>query len=851
MALDYIVNVGFKVDSSSLKTAQAQFQATTTATNTQTTALGNMAAATKTSTAALKEGEAAQKSWMTNSRTMYSLSALIEDAATGQFSRSKREVGALASETGALQRVIAGVASPIGAAFAIITAAVVTLAIAYKQANAEGEEFSKALKASGDASGLTVSDLKELSEQITITSKSLTDKLAGEALAAVVKSGVIASDSIEKVSKATAQWSQLTGEKVGDIVKTFAALGDQPVTQSAKLNASMHYLTASTIENIKSLEDQGHTMRAGVVAMDALADEIDKRSQESAKNIGLLSSAWMNLKHLLADNSPVEQLDALAHATDVAKANLQTALSQVGDGKFHILAITPEYIANMERMVKEAQAAEDAQYKLVSATDAASTASKNNATVVDYLANENKKYTDATLTQAQKRERATNDEIDRAEAAVKAAGNDSAKIIAIKKQEVATLLGINATYKDPKVAAVPKGAADPAIAALKSFEDQANLLTAKVTSDTGPLGIYMAALQKAGVELNKVLLVTHTSAQDNAAATIFLKEQTAATNEYNKALDKQNLEVALYKENLAVKHNIFQQSLDDQVKAIGQSETEIKQSGQINNLLKEQADAQEKLNKQLTAGSLTTDAYTQSSMALFSNNAADMKSLIDSFAQLTTAQSHWENGAKAAWKNYQDQAANVAEQTKVVFDDTFNGLTDAFATFITTGKLSFSDLAKSIIADLAKILAKMALVAAIKTATDLYGFSYVGAANGAVYDQGKKMFANGAVVNTSTNIGMVGNSMGIAGEAGPEAIIPLTRKNGKLGIDGSSMNTGLNQVNTYAPTINITTSGGSNEDSAKTAKLVDAVMKVQFAKWLQDSMRSGNALNPGFRNRQY
>lgn len=72
----------------------------------------------------------------------------------------------------------------------------------------------------------------------------------------------------------------------------------------------------------------------------------------------------------------------------------------------------------------------------------------------------------------------------------------------------------------------------------------------------------------------------------------------------------------------------------------------------------------------------------------------------------------------------------------------------------------------------------------------LFGF-----ANGGVFRQGQvQAFANGGVVTGATAFGMRGG-LGVMGEAGPEAIMPLTRgSNGKLGVMASGGGAGRVQV---------------------------------------------------------
>jgi hypothetical protein len=56
-------------------------------------------------------------------------------------------------------------------------------------------------------------------------------------------------------------------------------------------------------------------------------------------------------------------------------------------------------------------------------------------------------------------------------------------------------------------------------------------------------------------------------------------------------------------------------------------------------------------------------------------------------------------------------------------------------------------------------------------------------ANGGAFENGVQKFAYGGVVTSPTNFGMAGGRLGLMGEAGPEAILPLHRgPDGKLGV---------------------------------------------------------------------
>ena len=115
-------------------------------------------------------------------------------------------------------------------------------------------------------------------------------------------------------------------------------------------------------------------------------------------------------------------------------------------------------------------------------------------------------------------------------------------------------------------------------------------------------------------------------------------------------------------------------------------------------------------------------------------------------------------------------------------------LADGVARSISTafrGALSDGKSFKSVLGDIAKAFADIALKAAIKPLGNLVGGLVDGlftATNPAL--GGVTPFAKGGVIATPGYFPL-GNGMGLAGEAGPEAIMPLQRgADGRLGVAG-------------------------------------------------------------------
>ena len=144
-------------------------------------------------------------------------------------------------------------------------------------------------------------------------------------------------------------------------------------------------------------------------------------------------------------------------------------------------------------------------------------------------------------------------------------------------------------------------------------------------------------------------------------------------------------------------------------------------------------------------------------------------------------------GEKSALKSFAKSAFDVAEQAEQAFVNAFKGMEDALVKFVMTGKLNFRDLANSIIADLTRMLVRYAIVQPLFKA--IFPNIKIGSANGNVFSNGEVVpsakgnvfaknkivpYAYGGIVNKPTLFPMA-NGMGLMGEAGPEAIMPLKR----------------------------------------------------------------------------
>jgi hypothetical protein len=149
--------------------------------------------------------------------------------------------------------------------------------------------------------------------------------------------------------------------------------------------------------------------------------------------------------------------------------------------------------------------------------------------------------------------------------------------------------------------------------------------------------------------------------------------------------------------------------------------------------------------------------------------------------------------------------ATLGEAFGKIPDTLASGLTDAFMAFIDgtkSAEKAFKEFAVTFLKQVTQMVIQALLLRAITAGIGMAfgdGGAFSGGkllpfANGGAFAGGKqiKAFASGGVVSSPVAFPMAGGRTGLMGEAGPEAIMPLTRRNGRLGVEGSPVNVKIN-----------------------------------------------------------
>lgn len=212
----------------------------------------------------------------------------------------------------------------------------------------------------------------------------------------------------------------------------------------------------------------------------------------------------------------------------------------------------------------------------------------------------------------------------------------------------------------------------------------------------------------------------------------------------------------------------------------------------------------------------------------------------------------WVIGMQSGFQSLVDGAQSLNQTMAQATTGAFDKMSDSLASFVTTGKSNFKDLAASILQDISKMLIKFAMLKLAKASVGMFAdggaFGSSGllalAKGGAFNTHSIQYYANGDIFNKPTAFRHAGG-LGVMGEAGPEAVMPLTRgPNGKLGVQvlGSQQtSTAASVVNQVQIDVHITNDGASTDVQANTqdGKQLGNSLKAMVLQTLQNELRPG------------
>ncbi|EBS3317701.1 phage tail tape measure protein [Salmonella enterica subsp. enterica serovar Chester] len=781
------------------------------------------------------------------------IGVLIGELARGNFGALRGSGITLANRAGWIEQLMSPKGMMLGGLVGGVAAAVYGLGKAYYEGAKESEEFNKQLILTGSYAGKTTGKLNEMAK--SLAGNGVTQHDAAGVLTQVVGSGAFTGQAVAMVSRTAARMQENVGQSVDETIRQFKRLQDDPVNAAKELDRALHFLTATQLEQIRVLGEQGRTADAAKIAMSAYSEEMNKRAGDVHDNLGWIEKAW-NAVGDAAKWAWDRMLDIGREDTlDEKIATLQEKIARARKTPWTVSSSQTEYDQQQLNELQEQKRQKDL-------LDAKAQAERNYQKTQKRRNEQNAALNRDNETESLRHQR------------------EVARITAMQYADAAVRNAALERENERHKKAMARQKEKP-----KAYHnDEAGRLLLQYSQQQAQTEGLIAAAKLSTTEkmteAHKQLLSFQQRIADLSGKKLTVDEQSVLAHKDEIALALQKLDISqqdLQHQNafneLKKKTLTLTSQLADEESRVRQQHALAlatmgmgdQQRGRYEEHLKIQQHYQEQLEQlkrdSKAKGTYGSDEYRQAEQELQASLERRLAEWADYNAKVDAAQGDWTQGASRALDNFLAQGGNVAGMTENVFTNAFNGMADSIANFSVTGKGSFRSLTVSILADLAKMEARIAASKLLGSVLGMFGFgasaggstpsgayssaalSVIPNADGGVYRSAGLSQYSGSIVNRPTFFAFA-RGAAVMGEAGPEAILPLRRgTDGKLGVVAA----GSGGMAMFAPQYHIAISNTGPELTPQALKAVYDLGKKAAADFVQQQGRDGGRLSGAYR----
>jgi lambda family phage tail tape measure protein len=629
--------------------------------------------------------------------------------------------------------------------YTVAAAAVGVLVYAWYDAEKRQEAYTKALALSRNEAAATTLTLVALAQR-TSEAMQVSSGAGEEAALAIGSNGRIAERNMQAVANAAVAMKEITGQSIEETVSLYAKLAEDPVKNAAKLNEKIDFMTVALYEQVKALQEQGRNQDAATVITRASAGETEMalarvRASQNPVIRGWRSiwseatRAWGAMQASTGAGPQAEQMQQLllANQRDVATMN-----KGVADGMSSVWVF--QYQQRIQTRAKQIKdiAADISQERKDAELKAAQAASLDFVAEMDGIIEKQESKVDKKRAEIGR----INGEAEIARRKAVAAGL-TAEVEKIEERRAAAVGAIEKKYKEKSKSGSGSAARS---AGLQGYKDDSVQEQATIAASTQTLRAQYAARQitaeayysrmreltQAGTDADVRSLEAQISflSRQNVAGKegITVKRQLGElearlakvrtegaaklqvlTTEEERATKTRKAAIDAYTDALEASNVALRRHLETRVAQVGMGDREYEIQQRINDAYDDKAEKLRQLTLQRNADQIDDSTFEEEKAILLAKTLDRVQAIRDGYVELQSAESNWLLGAASAWENYRQQASNAAQQMGGVVGSVFSGLEDVWVKFTQTGKVSFSDLTRSVLADLARIQLRQAL----------------------------------------------------------------------------------------------------------------------------------------------
>lgn len=613
----------------------------------------------------------------------------------------------------------------------------------YQQAEERQKAFNAALQKGGLGLTTTAYDLRNLANELGGTAE------AYKSVTAAASAG-FSGDLLHQVSELGVQMEK-SGGSVDELISRLVALGERPVEGLQKAIDAGHIIDAQTMERIARLEREG-------------------KKQEAASAARLAATAAMKEYHQQSDafaenhEKRIRELDKTYAGLHMTIRNLDMGGSDPFLGMY---VATKNLLTNKLKQEQEERQKQQFEQQ------------KNLTDNLKLQINFNAAFSAGIDQQKERAERQKQfkDMLDKG------------TISATEYQQA--LKGLDKLFTTPKKTG-GSAAVDEGKQRIEQLLQQGAALRAQLEETEGltaserKLASFeqeLLGLQGQHLNARQKTIQAHSSEIRAQLIKNAELEKEIKYKELRKKFDDQNFEVMQKTSKLSqdATNQILQMTMSQPAYDLMLEEQRIRDDFR-----------QKRYQLDKEVSDKTTQLYADQTTFLASEEQKQIEIARQSSKDKLSAQKDAYAGMAKGVQDFGNTANNVHEQMRTITQNSLDNMSSMMADFVTTGKLNFGDFAQSIVNDITKMILKMMIFNALKSGLtgtafgDMMGLKAEPNAKGNTYESPGLSLHRNSIVKSPTLFpfakgGVPG--MGLMGEAGPEAIMPLTRgRDGSLGV---------------------------------------------------------------------
>lgn len=345
-----------------------------------------------------------------------------------------------------------------------------------------------------------------------------------------------------------------------------------------------------------------------------------------------------------------------------------------------------------------------------------------------------------------------------------------------------------------------------------------------------------------------------------------LAQEVDRLNQLKKANDE-NAKVAAFVAGLQAQNDNARADLSVDIQAAGLGNRQRERLRERLGIERDYLDQQRELQKQYQARDISQTFYDRGTQALKDAQAERLEIQEDYYKQIDALQADWVTGARDGLADWVDDSTNYATLAADAMQSALSGISSNIVDMLNGNKASWKDWGISVLKIIEQVMVNMMIANAVSSVGSLFGGPASGAAHvssgtalqsygstidfnakGGVYSSADLSQYRNSVVSSPTLFAFA-KGAGLMGEAGPEAIMPLTRAaDGSLGVRALGVvggNGGGMNININAP-VSIVQDGSageiSNANTASTARQLEGIVQQTLTDRLRKEISPGGIL---------